>query len=421
MGMNSRERVHGAINHQETDRVPIDLGSSFNTGIHASTLTQLRRALGLGGGPVKLWEPFQCLGWVDLDLINKLGVDLAGIHWPMTFFGYRNEQWKPWRLPDGTDVLVGKGFMTTVDENGYQYIYPGGDTSAPASGVMPRGGFYFDPIIRQKAIDEISFDPKDFAERFGLFTDEALEDMRKEADFYWNETDLAMAGEFYQGGFGNICRVAGMPLKNPKGICDPELWLLAHYLYPDYIMEINEIQREAVLKNLEMYRQALGDRLEVIMISGSDFGGQQVPMISPQTFRDFYKPYLKSVNDWIHSHTAWKTFYHSCGAVEPLIEDFIESGMDILNPVQTSCPGMEPENLKQKYGDRITFWGGGVDTQRTLPFGTPDEVRRQVAERIEIFSKGGGFVFNTIHNIQPNVPVENIIAMFEVAAGKSIV
>ena len=131
------------------------------------------------------------------------------------------------------------------------------------------------------------------------------------------------------------------------------------------------------------------------------------------TFRELWLPYYKQLNDWIHAHTAWKAFKHSCGAVERFFESFIDAGFDIVNPVQCSARGMEPEQLKAKYGDRLVFWGGGVDTQKTLPFGTPAEVREQVLRRCEIFAPGGGFVFNAIHNIQAGTPVANIVAMFD--------
>lgn len=148
-------------------------------------------------------------------------------------------------------------------------------------------------------------------------------------------------------------------------------------------------------------------------MSGTDFGQQTGSFISPRTYRDLYQPFHKQVNDWIHKHTSWKTFDHSCGSVRILLDDFIEAGFDILNPVQCSAQGMNPVELKQVYGDRLVFWGGGVDTQRTLPFGTPDEVRREVRERIKILGPGGGFVFNTIHNVQSGTPVENVLAMYE--------
>jgi uroporphyrinogen-III decarboxylase len=148
-------------------------------------------------------------------------------------------------------------------------------------------------------------------------------------------------------------------------------------------------------------------------MTGTDFGMQTGPFISPDTYRDLFKPFHRQVNDWIHKRTGWKTFIHSCGSVRALMDDFIDAGFDILNPVQCSAADMDPAGLKREYGDRIVFWGGGVDTQKTLPFGAPDEVRDEVRRRIETFSPGGGFVFNTIHNVQANTPKENLVALYE--------
>ena len=152
--------------------------------------------------------------------------------------------------------------------------------------------------------------------------------------------------------------------------------------------------------------------MDVVFTCGTDFGTQTSSFCSVETFRSLYAPYYRKVNDWIHAHTNWKTFKHSCGAVEPFLGPLMEAGFDIVNPVQCSAAGMDPEQLKAKYGDRLTFWGGGVDTQRTLPFGTPAAVREQVLRRCEIFGRGGGFVFNAVHNLQAQTPVENIAAMF---------
>lgn len=156
----------------------------------------------------------------------------------------------------------------------------------------------------------------------------------------------------------------------------------------------------------------MGKRIDTIFISGTDFGTQRGEFISPDMFREFYKPYFKKVNDWIHRNTEWKVFYHTCSSVVRLLDDLVDAGVDVLNPVQCSASGMEPEFLKKKYGDKLVFWGG-VDTQKVLPFGTPEEVKNQVRERLSIFSENGGFIFNTIHNIQAQTPVENMLAMFE--------
>jgi uroporphyrinogen-III decarboxylase len=159
----------------------------------------------------------------------------------------------------------------------------------------------------------------------------------------------------------------------------------------------------------------VGDRIAVIFISGTDFGTQRGEFISPDLYRELYLPFHKQINNWVHANTNWKTFFHTCGSIYHLIPSFIEAGVDVLNPVQCSAANMEPHRLKQEFGDKVVFWGGGVDTQKTLPFGTPDEVRQEVAERIRIFAPGGGYVFNSIHNIQAKTPVENVLAMFESA------
>ena len=202
-------------------------------------------------------------------------------------------------------------------------------------------------------------------------------------------------------------------MKHPKGIRDIQEWYISTLARPDYIHKVFEKQLEIALINLEKVNHAVGEHVDILYVCGTDFGTQSGTFCDIDTFKSLYHPYYKGLNDWVHQNTNWKTFKHSCGAVETLIPSFIESGFDILNPVQVSAAGMEADKLKQKYGRDITFWGGGVDTQKVLPFGKPKEVYDQVKERLEIFSPNGGFVFNTIHNIQANTPVENILAMFD--------
>ena len=157
----------------------------------------------------------------------------------------------------------------------------------------------------------------------------------------------------------------------------------------------------------------MGENVQAAFVTGTDFGTQRGPFLSVDSYRDLFKPYHKRVCDRIHERTNWKTFFHTCGSVTPLIEDFIEAGMDILNPVQCSAAEMDAEMLKRRFGDRITFWGGGVDTQKTLPFGTAQQVREEVLRRCEIFSRGGGYIFNTIHNVQASTPIENVVAAID--------
>ena len=184
-------------------------------------------------------------------------------------------------------------------------------------------------------------------------------------------------------------------------------------LRKSYIKEIYQYQLELQMKNLELYRQAVGDRIDVIVMSGTDFGAQSGPFISPKAYRELYKPLHKQMNDWVHVQTGWKTFFHTCGSIVQFLDDFHEAGIDILNPVQISAKGMTPEFLKTHYGDKFVFWGGGINPQQTLPFGTPEDVRKEVAQNVNTFKKDGGFVFSNVHNIQSNIPIDNLMAMFE--------
>jgi uroporphyrinogen-III decarboxylase len=204
-----------------------------------------------------------------------------------------------------------------------------------------------------------------------------------------------------------------MNLKNPKGIRDIAEWYMSIIMRPDYIHDVFERQTDIAIKNLEKLFTVVDNHIDVVFICGTDFGTQDSQFCGVDTLEEMYLPYYKKMNDWIHKHTSWKTFKHSCGAVEPFIGKFIEAGFDILNPVQINAKGMDPSHLKNTYGDQITFWGGGVDTQKVLAFGSPAEVKKQVNENLRIFGEKGGFVFNTVHNIQANVPLENMVAMFE--------
>jgi uroporphyrinogen-III decarboxylase len=212
---------------------------------------------------------------------------------------------------------------------------------------------------------------------------------------------------------GDIALVPAPFLRHPKGIRDVTEWYVSTSSRQDYVHKIFERQTEIAIGNLERIHSAIGDSIQAVFLCGTDFGTQTSSFCSTRTFRSLYLPHYKQMCDWIHAHTSWKVFKHSCGAVSRFIPSFIEAGIDILNPVQCSAAGMEPEQLKAAYGRDIVFWGGGVDTQKVLPFGAPAEVREQVLRRCEVFAPGGGFVFNTIHNIQAQTPVANIVAMLD--------
>jgi hypothetical protein len=413
--MNSRQRVNLTLSHRPPDRIPLDLGASAVTGMHVSSVYLLRQALGLDppGTPVKVVEPYQMLGEIQPDLMDVLGVDVVQLGSPKTLFGFRNEGWKPWALFDGTPVLVPEAFNTKPEPNGDLWMYPEGDRFAPPSGRMPAGGYYFDTIVRQPPIDDALLNPEDNLEEFSLISEQDLAYFGEKARLLFDETDKAILANFGGTAFGDIALVPVPWLKNPKGIRDIAEWYMSTVSRREYVFKVFERQCEIGLANLEKISAVVGDRVAGVFLTGTDFGTQTGPFISPLAYRELYQPFHKAVNDWIHQNTLWKTFIHSCGSVRRLIPLFIEAGFDILNPVQTSAAGMDPQELKDQFGDQIVFWGGGVDTQKTLPFGTPDEVYAQVQERMEIFGRGGGFVFNTIHNLQARVPVENLLALYE--------
>lgn len=413
--MNSRQRVEAALNHQQPDRVPLDLGATPVSGMQVSSVYKLRQALGLDkpGTPVKVVEPYQMLGEIAPDLQDALGIDVVGLGGPNTMFGFPLTDWKPWTTFDGTPVLVPGGFNTIPEPNGDILLWPEGDKSVPPSGRMPKGGFYFDSITRQEPIDDDKLNVEDNLEEFGPVSDATLQHFATEADRLWRESARAIVANFGGSAFGDIALVPGPWMKHPKGIRAVAEWYISTVVRFDYVYEVFRRQCDIALANFAKYYEAVGDRVSVVFVTGTDFGTQNGPFISPAAYRKLFQPFHRRVNDWIHAHTPWKTFIHSCGSIMAMMPDLIDAGFDVFNPVQCSAANMDPQTLKDKFGSRATFWGGGIDTQKTLPFGTPDEVRRQVRERMAIFGRGGGFVFNTIHNVQAGVAVENLQALYD--------
>lgn len=411
--MTSRERIRAAINHTQPDRVPVDFGGTFETGIAASVVFFLRRVLGLDTTieKVKVIEPYQMLGEITDDLRDAMNVDTVALYNPVTAFGFPLGSWKPWRTFNGADVLVPGKFNTEQNETGGIYMYPQGDYSAAPSAVMPEGGYYFDSIIRQHPIDDTALHVEDNLEEFGIISDESLTYLDNRSEFLYNNTDRSIVYGFTGTSFGDVANTTGPELKDPKGIRDTTEWYMSFVSRKEYIFDVFSGQCETGMANLERVFEAIGNRVDVVKITGADYGGQHGPLVSPDWYREMVKPFHTRMCDWIHRNTSWKVFMHCCGGIRPLLDDIIEAGIDIISPVQTSADGMEAHGLKRDFGDRIVFWGGGVDTQSTLPFGSPGDVYDEATERIRIFNNGGGYVFNAIHNIQPNTPLENIMAM----------
>ncbi len=412
--MTSRERLTATLNHQTPDRVCVDFGAGAQTGMGAGAVHRLRQAvLGKSDYRVKIIEPYQMLGEIDEELRQKLRLDVIGIPTPKMAFGFAGEGWKPFTMNDGTPVLVPEKFNVTYNEKGDVLMYPEGDTTVPPCAVMPKHSYFFDPLCRQPPLDENQLNPEDNCEEFGLLTDADLSHYRQAAHQAYHQSPYGIYATLPGMGFGDIGLIPAPWLKHPKGIRDVEEWYISTATRPDYVYKVFERQCEFALKNIELMAKTVGDMFQVVFVGGTDFGTQRGLFSSLDTYRRLFKPFHKAVNDQIHKLTSWKTFIHSCGSVRALIPDLIDVGYDVVNPVQCSATGMDARQLKKEFGRDLVFWGGGIDTQTTLPFGTPDEVYRQVRERIDIFAPDGGFVFNSVHNVQSNVPVENIRAVFQ--------
>ncbi len=409
--MTHRERIRNTLAHQQPERVPLDCGSTLVTGIHVSCVEALRKHYGLEDRPVKVCDPFQMLGVVEPDLMDVLDVAVEPVFPARTIFGFPNTDWKPFRTWWGQDVRVPGGFNVTEDANGF-YLHPEGDTSVPASGLMPRNGYFFDSVIRQDDIDEDHLVPEDNLEEFKPLPDEQVA-VLKEAFARVRNSERAVIAHGPGTGLGDIALVPAPFLKHPKGVRDVATWYMLLASNRGFVKSIFERQTEIAIANLETLWNIAGERLDVLLVCGTDFGTQTSTFCSVETFDELWLPFYSRINAWIHEHTTWKTMKHSCGAVDTLIPSFIRAGFDILNPVQCSAAGMDPVHLKQAYGDDLVFWGGGVNTQQTLPFGSPETVREEVLGRCRAFAPGGGFVFNTIHNIQALTPVENMVALFD--------
>jgi len=409
--MTSRDRVKASFAHKQPDKVPVDFGGFSCSMINAICVKELREYYGLAYQPPRINDMSTMTAYVDPDLADAMGCDIQQLYNYADTYGHINTNWKEWTYR-GETVLIPDNCIVKDDGTGGFYVYPEGDDSAAPSGHMPAGGFYFDNIERSPEFDEDKADPADQLADFPPVDDDQIAFHKK---IFEETKGLNRAFQVAPGGscLGDANNIPGPNVKNPLGIRSISEWYMAPLLYPDYVHEVFSRQVEGAIENFRKYYEAFGNDIDVIFICGTDFGSQRGPLIDPRVFTEFYQPYYKKMNDWIHQNTEWKTLKHCCGGIFPILPKLIEAGFDAINPVQCSAEGMEPQRLKNNFGKDIVFWGGGVDTQKILPFGTPQEVKDQVKERIEIFSKDGGFIFNTIHNIQANIPLENIVAMVD--------
>jgi hypothetical protein len=408
----SRQNFLRTINHKQPDEVVVDFGATGVTGIHVLIVEKLREYYGLERRPVKVIEPYQMLGEIDSDLVREMDIDVIGLFSEKNMFGVNNKDWKVHKTLWDQKVLLPGKFNYTYNNNGDILMYPEGNTSLAPSAMMPKSGYFFDAIERQEPIDESNLSIEDNLEEFGSITHHDLAYWSKQIDEL-ESNEKGVIASFGGTALGDIAFVPAIGLRKPKGIRSVTEWYISTLTREEFIKDLYDKQTDIAIENLKQIYHVIGNRIDVVFVCGTDFGTQNSTFCSPETYDRIWLPYYKKVNDWIHLNTDWKTFKHSCGAVEPLIPHFIRSGFDIINPVQINASGMDSRKLKKEYGGRIVFWGGGVDTQGVFAFGTPEQVREQVKTQCDILNKDGGFVFNTIHNIQANVPFENVVAMVE--------
>ena len=404
--MNSRQRVNKAVNFEKPDRVPIDLGAIRASGINAVLYDKLKKRMGINT-PTKIHDSMQILAEVELEVLDRLNIDVVPLEGAdAKWAGMDAAEGIKRKLFCGLDVYFPPETQIREEPDGSWVLLNAADR---AYARMPKDGFYFDfirPTMSAARIDPKKFKPRD------TVSDEELNSMANRARFLYDNTDKAILG------WGVSISVMGLSALLSDNITQGSLdeWLCMLMLEKETANDMMGRYVDAVIKCLELYNQAAGQYCFGWGIASDDAGTQRGELIAPQLFAEMVKPHYKRLCDWVHTHTNWKTYLHSCGSVYHYIPHWIEAGIDILNPLQISAANMEPERLMKDFGDKIVFWGGGCDTQQVLPLATPQEVKKHVEHNITVFASGaGGYVFNQVHNIQQNVPVENLEAMFEAA------
>jgi len=400
-----RERVLAALNHRQTDRVPIDFGGHRSSGIAAMAYRKLRDALGLEQRPIRVYDPIQQLAVIDEDVLERFGVDTIELG-----RGFANEDrhWSDWTLPDGSRCQM-PAWAAPQREPGRWVLK---SDSGRVVGQMPDGAIYFEqtywPYLENDDLDRLPEALSDcmwVAMRTppgplvtGEFGDQA---MVEGARALRERTDRAIIALFG----GNLLEIGQFLYRNDKFYM-----LLAGN--PRRAHEFLERLTELHLANLEKFLGLVGPYIDIVLF-GDDLGMQTGPQISPAMYREFFKPRHAKMWRRAKQLADVKVQLHCCGGVRPLLDDLIDAGLDAINPVQISCDGMDAAGLKADFGDRLTLWGGGCDTRHVLSHATVDEIRKHVEQQLAILSPGGGFVFQQVHNILADVPPQNVIAMFD--------
>lgn len=396
--MSHRERVLTSLRHEEPDRVPIDLGGTVDSTVAAVAYRRLRGHLGLGPGTIRVADVYQHTALVDEDVRQALGVDTMLV-------GDQPQEWRRGELPDGTSARFPARFQPQCEDDGSQVIV---DETGTVVLRMPRDGHYFDsvhsPLAGAGTVEEID----EHLDAIGSYDtpghlDQGYAELAARARRLREETNYLLVGFFG----GHIFQAA-------QSLRGWDTFLLDLLMDRPFAERLMDRLLQANLERFERYAETVAPHVDVIQFE-DDLGMQDRPLLRPELYREVVKPYHEQLFRFAKSRCGAHLLLHTDGAVAPLIPDFIDMGVDILNPVQVSAAGLDPRVLKREFGDHIVFWGAGCDSQRVLPFGSVQEVRDEVVRRIDVLAPGGGFIFAPVHNIQSEVPVENVVAMFETA------
>ena len=400
--MKSRERVRRILNHQEADRPAIDLGATRMTGTTAWTYGALKQALGITGGSTRVFDLFQMLAEVEESVLDILGCDFVMVPADTMNYGLPRNGWKEFTFWDGQTLQVPSGFRPQVTEDASLLVGEGPEWTESVA-RMPHGGRYFDALHVANLTDtfEVPHLEEDHWNIPGPLEADFLARELTKVKALYASTDRAL--------------VVTPPFSLPSGYGGLYQWGMKMALDPEHCQQYMQAQCEASAARARQYLQLMGPYIEVVVLSGADYGTQDREVFRPSLFGDIMAPAWKIVCDAVHEFANVKVWIHSCGSIPDLIEPIADAGVDCLNPVQWGATGMDRQWMKQRFGDRLVFWGGGINTQNTFPFGTAADVRREAQECLDIYAPGGGFVVNPIHNIQADVPVENILALYETA------
>jgi len=408
--MNSRERIRKAVNHENTDRIPIDLGSIRSSGIATIAYNKLRKELGINVRYARMYDFIQQIAYPEKEIMDMFHVDAidAGQAFLKT-----EDKWREWILNDGSKCLIPKYLNIEVDSENNIFLK---NKDGTILGIKPVSSLY---------VDQCFWVYKDFPSLPETFKDEDLDkhmwaipsppwylDIFNDQDFEIFKKNIK---ELYDN--TEYCIVLGVGLnlfETGNFLRGIDNFLCDIYLDKNGTGSLLDRLVERNLKKLDRIIKGVGQYVDILQF-GDDLGSQGGPFMSPNIYKEVFKPRHKKMWDFVHENSKCKVFLHSCGSIYELLPHLIDAGLDILNPVQTSAIDMEPEKLKKEFGKYITFWGGGCDTRDVLPSKTPKEIKEHVKRRIDILGKDGGFVFNQVHNILADIPSENVIAMLQAA------